>query len=143
MIVVSRCLLGENCKYNGGNNYSKAVVDFLKDKQWIAVCPEALGGLPTPRIPCEIQGDHVFNQQGEDKTKAFICGANKAWEMIENETIELAILKSKSPSCVKGKIYNGLFNGTLIDGNGLFAKKCLEQGIKILTEKEIACIQNQ
>ena len=143
MIVVSRCLLGENCKYNGGNNYSKEVEAFLKDKQWIAVCPEVLGGLPTPRIPCEIKGKQVVNKQGEDKTKEFVCGANIAWQIIEKYPIELAILKSKSPSCGKDKVYNGNFDGTLIEGNGLFAKKCLENRIKVLTEKEIACIQNQ
>ena len=137
MIIVSKCLLGYNCKYNGKNNYSKKVIEYLKDKQYIAVCPEELGGLPTPRIPSERKEDKVINRIGEDKTINFIQGANKALEIISPYTIDSAILKAKSPTCGKGLIYDGSFGSRLIKGNGVFAEKLLEKNITIENENSM------
>lgn len=135
-IIVSKCLLGVNCKYNGGHNYCKEVVDYLKDKDYIALCPEQLGGLETPRIPCERLGTLVINQHGEDKTAYFKKGVEKCLSQIEGKSIEKAILKAKSPSCGKGMIYNGHFENQLVPGNGLFTEALLERKINVYTEKE-------
>ncbi len=108
MILVSACLLGDNCKYNGGNNLNPQLVYLLENKNIIPICPEQLGGLPTPRTPCEIYAgtgetvllgiSKVLNKNGENKTHNFIKGAKKTLERAKNNQIELAILKSKSPS---------------------------------------------
>ena len=135
MIVVSKCLIGYNCKYNGQNNYNPSVVEYLKDKQYIAVCAEELGGLSTPRIPSEIRGEMVFNAIGEDVTKQFEKGAKKAYEIVKKQNIEYAILKAKSPSCGSGKIYDGTFSATLIKGSGKFAKLLEDDNIPIFNEK--------
>lgn len=143
MYIVSKCLLGENCKYNGGNNYNENVVDFLKGKRYIKVCPEVAGGLCTPRVPAEIQGDKVINQEGEDVTLAFKEGAYKSFKACNfiakrlKEDIEGAILKAKSPSCGKDLIYDGSFTHTLIEGSGIFTRLVIEKNIEVLTEKDI------
>lgn len=138
MIIVSACLLGKNCKYNGGNNRNEKVIAFLKDKEYMALCPEQLGGLPTPRLPCERIKDKVLNNQGEDKTKAFYLGTQICMEKSKDKKIDLAILKAKSPSCGKGIIYDGSFSSTLIKGNGVFVDELLKEGIKIITEDELS-----
>jgi purine nucleoside phosphorylase len=130
--LVSACLLGTNCKYNGGNNYNQNVIDFLKDKCYIAVCPEEAGGLPTPRIPCERNKDKVVTKEHTDVTKEFQLGAKKCFSSKATH----ALLKSKSPSCGKGKIYDGTFTKTLIDGNGIFAEMCLANNIIVMTEDD-------
>ena len=137
MIIVSQCLLGDNCKYNGGNNYSQKVVEYLKNKAYIALCPEQLGGLETPRIPCERCGKRIINKVGEDKTREFMNGAKQCLKMIEDKDIECAILQPRSPSCGKGKIYDGTFTGTLTAGNGVFAQMLLERGIVVKHEDEL------
>lgn len=142
MIVVSACLIGENCKYNGGNNETLWVKDFILDKNYLAVCPERTGGLPVPRPPSELRGEKVINDLGEDVTKEFVAGADKELLNINHraaelkEKIELAILKAKSPTCGCGKVYDGEFTGTLIEGNGIFANLLLSKGIKVITEEE-------
>lgn len=154
MILVSRCLCGEACKYNGSHNYNEKVMTYCKGKRILKVCPEVLGGLPTPRIPSEIIGGmaqdvlkgtaKVINKEGEDVTPQFILGANKVIECIKNIKGELdinepieAILKANSPSCGKGKVYDGTFSGTLIDGNGILAELLIQLGIKVRTEQEL------
>lgn len=143
MYIVSRCLLGEDCKYNGGNNFSRSVKDFLKDKEYCLVCPEVMGGLPVPRPPAEIQKDGtVINTEGADVTSNFVRGAEEAWKealsaAVSEDNIEGAILKAKSPSCGKGKIYDGTFSGVLTEGDGYFAALLRKKGIKVITEKEI------
>lgn len=131
--LVSACLLGKNCKYNGGNNYNQKVIEFLKNKCYVAVCPEEAGGLGTPRIPCERKGNKVINRENTDVTKEFQLGAKKCFS--PNATH--ALLKSKSPSCGKDKIYDGTFTKTLIDGNGVFAELCLSNHIVVMTEEDI------
>ena len=137
MILVSACLAGENCKYNGENNRNEKVLEFLTDKEYITICPEVMGGLSTPRIPSEIKGDKVFNKEGQDVTKNFISGAKCALKIAKENNPELIILKAKSPSCGYGKIYDGSFSNTLKDGNGIACQMLIDNGFKIITEKEI------
>ncbi len=137
MILVSKCLLGFPCKYNGGSNLNEAVIAFLKDKEYIAVCPEQLGGLPTPRIPSEISGDRVINEEGIDVTLNYHEGAKKAMMMADGKHIEMAILKSNSPSCGKDHVYDGTFTHTLVLGDGIFVQYLKEKNIPVYTEKEI------
>ena len=103
----------------------------------IAVCPEVLGGLPTPRTPSEIQTDgRVRSKQGEDVTEAFLRGAERAMEICRENGCTAAILKARSPSCGKGVIYDGSFTGTRVAGNGVFAQMLLDAGIPVVTEEE-------
>ena len=204
MYIVSACLLGANCKYNGGNNDNEAVKDFCEGHKVLVVCPETAGGLTAPRPPAEQvkvsgagaadarimnnEGDNVriLNSEGEDVTEYFLRGAEICFNKVmavcghsdqdgreendgtergdceENngtgrgdckksdgkgsgdckeddgaEVSELAILKANSPSCGSGCIYDGTFTGTLTEGDGVFAAKLKEVGIKVLTELDI------
>lgn len=137
MIAVSACLVGKNTKYNGQNNYNQAVIDYLKDKEYIIFCPEVLGGLPIPRLPSERQKDKVINSNNIDVTNNFIIGAKKALDIIRNNHVETIIVKSNSPSCGYKSIYDGTFKGHLITGNGVFVDMVLKEKINILTELDI------
>ncbi len=142
MYIVSGCLLGHNCKYNGGNNQKDEVVEFCKTHKHIVVCPERAGNLPCPRPPAEKVGRRILNKSGEDVTSQFVQGAQatlqRCVKMAElgGEEIEGAILKANSPSCGIGKIYDGTFSGTLTDGDGVFAGMLAAMGIEVITEKE-------
>ena len=136
-VAVSACLLGENCKYNGLNNYNLDV-NKLKDKiEIIPICPEVFGGLPTPRTPSEIRGAKVYYKTGENVTKYFKEGAKNALEVLLKNDVKIAILKDGSPSCGRSYIYDGSFTGKTKPGSGVTAKLFLENGIKIYSEKEI------
>ena len=142
MYIVSACLLGEPCRYDGNDNLTDWVKELIEDHTVCMVCPETLGKLSVPRPKSEIKDGAVINEEGEDVTKAFEDGARIAYiravaaAMSIGEEIEGAILKSNSPSCGKDKVYDGTFTGTLVDGEGIFAKTLREHGIKIYTEKE-------
>lgn len=136
-ILVSACLLGENCKYNGLNNKNEDVLRFLEDKEWVSVCPEVLGGLSTPRNPSEIAGEKVVQKDGTDVTAFFEKGAKKTCEIAEKFGAKLAILKAKSPSCGCGSVYDGTFTGKLISENGITAQKLLEMGIAVKNEFDL------
>ena len=136
MILVSACLMGENVKYNGENNYSEKIAEFLKDKEYVLVCPEVLGGLSIPRDPSEIIKDKVISKTGKDVTKNFELGALQALEIAKQNKVTMAILKQSSPSCGFGKIYDGTFKNTKIKGNGKTTELLLKEGIKILTEED-------
>ena len=142
MYIVSACLLGQNCKYNGGNNRSEEVVEFCKTHKYVTVCPESAGKLPAPRPPAEKVGSKIMVKNGNDLTEAFIRGAEislkSCMEMarLSGEEIEGAILKANSPSCGVGHIYDGTFSGTLTEGNGVFAGMLRRLGIETITEKE-------
>ena len=142
MYIVSACLLGQNCKYNGGNNLNEEVVEFCKNHKYVTVCPESEGKLPTPRPPAERVGASILTKEGKDVTDAFVRGADislkSCMEMarISGEEIEGAILKANSPSCGIGQIYDGTFSGTLTEGNGVFAGMLKRLGVEIITEKE-------
>ena len=135
-ILVSACLLGINCKYNGKNNYNEKLVEYLKDKSIIPICPEIYGGLPTPRIPSEIKEDRVINKEGVDVTENFLRGAKETLELAQKFNAKKAILKAKSPSCGYGLIYDGSFSDKLIEGSGITAKILEQNGIEILTEND-------
>ena len=136
-IAVSACLVGKNTKYDGTNNYNKAVMEYLKDKEYILICPEVTGGLPTPRVPSERVKDKVINKENIDVTHNFVIGASKTLVELKKQNIELVIVKSKSPSCGYKQIYDGTFTGTIIEGNGVFTELAVKNGLKILTEKDI------
>jgi len=136
-ILVSACLLGRNCKYNGGNNRNEKVLRFVKDKKVIAVCPEQLGGLPTPRSPAEIVCDKVKTNVGTDVDASFREGADKALRLIEGMHVDLAILQPRSPSCGTKEIYDGSFSGRLIPGMGVFAEALCKKGIKVIEPDDL------
>ena len=129
--LVSACLLGENCKYSGGNNYHKALVNFLQGKEVISVCPEVLGGLPIPRACAEIKDGRVINADQEDVSAQFQSGALQGLQIAKQEQIDVAIMQSRSPSCGMGKRYSGNFDGTLIPGNGVFVDLLLQHKIPV------------
>lgn len=149
MYIVSACLLGKNCKYSGGNNYNEEVKLLCEKEGYFPICPEELGGLPTPREPAEIMqgageavlsGDaRVLTKSGQDVTDAFLKGAKMALELAAGKS-EMAILKARSPSCGLGKIYDGTFSGNLKDGNGVTTALFQQNGIRVITEQEIALV---
>lgn len=136
-ILVSACLLGENCKYNGKNNFNSLVAELANSFEIIPICPEVFGGLTTPRLPSEINGEFVINEAGVDVTYEFNKGANLALQIALKENIKYAILKEKSPSCGVNKIYDGNFNGTLLTGKGITCQLLEKNGIKCYNENEI------
>lgn len=135
--LVSACLMGDNCKYNGLNNYNEDVVAFLSNKEYVKVCPECLGGLDIPRVPSEIKNSKVINKDNIDVTKEYQKGALKALEIAKHNNCNCAIFKSKSPSCGCGKIYDGTFSKKLISGNGITTSLLKKNNIKVYTEDEI------
>ena len=136
-VIVSACLAGDNCKYNGGNNLNQKMMDFLQTHEMIKVCPEVLGGLPTPRPSAEIVDGKVMNTEGKNITKGFSLGAQKAFEIVQKENPDLIILQSRSSSCGIKQIYDGTFSGNKIPGQGLFAKLCIKAGYKVLDIEDI------
>lgn len=135
-IVVSKCLLGYPCRYDGRSVPCKEVIDLQSNHQLIPVCPEELGGLPTPRVPAEIVGDRVIRQDGIDVTAEYDLGAKLALTYAMENGCKLAILKSKSPSCGKGQIYDGTFSKTLKGGDGITVRLFESKGIQVMNEKE-------
>lgn len=138
-IMVSACLLGENCKYNGGNNYNEKVMEYIKGHEVISVCPEVLGGLPTPRVPSEIVNGVVTTRDGRDVDSEFKLGAEIALKKAIEENVDLVILQSRSPSCGVKQIYDGSFSGTKIDGQGIFAKLLIENNIRMVDVEDLIC----
>ena len=136
MILISACLTGINCKYNGQNNYNEKALQLLKKGEAIPICPEQLGGLQTPRHPAEIKTinnkRYVFNNKNEDVTDAFVKGANEVLKLAKELKIEKVVLQSRSPSCGVGKIYDGNFEGKLINGNGILAQMLIDNGIEVI-----------
>ena len=135
-ILVSACLMGINCRYDGGNNRNEKVLSLLNDKDicLIPICPEQLGGLTTPRLPSERNGGRVIQNSGADVTKAFETGAQEALRVAQLWGCDRAILKAKSPSCGCGQIYDGTFSHKLTPGNGCTAELLLREGITIFDE---------
>ena len=136
-IMVSACLLGRNCKYNGSNNLSEKTVEFVKDKEVIEVCPEVLAGLGIPRIPIEIVDGVLRDRDGSEKDTVLREAIAKILKQVEDEDIACAILKSRSPTCGPRQVYDGTFSGTLRDGAGLFAQALMEAGIKVIDVEEL------
>lgn len=136
-IAVSACLLGENCKYDGGNNDSEKVHRFIQGHEVIAVCPEVAGGLPTPRVPAEIVNGIVTMKDGKNVDVEFRSGAQAEVNRILEQQVELCILQSRSPSCGVKQIYDGTFTGQKIPGQGIFAKMLCEKGIKVMDVEDL------
>lgn len=141
-IAVSACLLGENCKYNGGNNRNPELLRRLAGNEIIPVCPEILGGLPTPRTPAEIVNGTVINRDGLSVDREFRNGAKKALEIIKREQPDWIILQSRSPSCGTKEVYDGTFSGRLIPGRGVFAEMTQKAGFRVSDAEEILCSEN-
>lgn len=137
VIGVSACLLGENCKYNGGNNFSERVIEYIKGHEVVSICPEVLGGLPIPRDPAEIVDGVVRHKDGSSVDKEFRDGAKKALDILKDKRAELVILQSRSPSCGVDTIYDGTFSGKLISGNGVFVELLKAEGFDVIDVKEI------
>ena len=138
MLVVSACLAGERCRYDGAMKPVQAVVDLVARGEAVPVCPEVLGGLPTPRVPSERCGKYVVNAEGTDVTDAFVRGAKVAFAICQERGCDAAVLKAKSPSCGCGLIYDGSFSRTLTEGNGVFAELLLAAGIPVRTEEDLS-----
>jgi len=137
MKLVSACLAGVKCRYDGSAKPCQKVMDLVEKGDAILVCPEQLGGLSTPRIASEQKGNKVFNKEGKELTKEFERGAQEALSIAKMAGCKEAILKSKSPSCGVGMVYDGSFSGKLIKGDGVFAKLLKTNKIKVLTEEDI------
>ena len=137
-IMVSACLLGENCKYNGKNNYNQNVIDYMQGHDIFPVCPECLGGLSTPRIPSEIVNGIVMMKDGTNVDEAFKKGATLALQKAMDEKVDCMILQSRSPSCGVHEIYDGTFSGKKIKGMGVFARMAKENGFKIMDAEDIS-----
>lgn len=149
MILVSACLIGVNCRYDGSNNLSTDVLEFLREKGcFIACCPELLGGLAIPRGPYEITGGtgidviegkaEVILDKGERVTVEFLKGARRTLKIAEQNHVDLAVLRSRSPSCGIGWIYDGTFSSALIEGDGVTAALLRREGVKLVSDEEIA-----
>ena len=147
MYLISACLCGVNCKYNGLNNYNEICDKLFTSGKAILLCPEQLGGLPTPRIPSEIIGESsnilnnnngsVIDKNGNDVTPQFVKGAKETLQIAKKLNIKKAILKDGSPSCGVHYIYNGNFNGSKIKGMGITAQLLKESSIDIISELEL------
>ena len=142
-VLISACLLGKNCRYNGGHSRISELEEL--DVDWVPVCPEEAGNLGTPRPAAEIQGNaesilngdrSVLTNNGHDVTEKFIQGAENSLKIGINSKVRIAILKSRSPSCGVGEIYDGTFTHSLIDGNGIFAHLCQKSGITCISSDD-------
>lgn len=137
-ILVSACLLGVPCRYDGKSKEYNDILDLIDENDVIPICPEVLGGLSTPRPKSEIQADgRVFNENGDDVTEYFKTGAYETLKIAKFYDADLVILKSKSPSCGVKKVYDGSFSGNLIDGNGITADLLIKNEFKVITEDEL------
>ena len=141
-LLISRCLLGEQCRYDGKSKPLPAeTLQALRDRYaLIPVCPEVLGGLPTPRTPSERQGARVVMKTGADVTAEYRRGAEAALRAAQENHVCTAVLKERSPSCGRGEIYDGTFTGTLTEGNGVTAQLLLENGFTVYGESEIEAL---
>ena len=137
MIIVSACLAGINCRYDKNNKAHPNIIKMIEEGKAIPLCPEQLGGLPTPREPTEIINEHFITKYGNDVTKEFQNGAKEALRIALIAKSKTAILKSNSPSCGCGKIYDGSFSGKLKKGDGIFCKLLKEENFIIQTEEDL------
>lgn len=135
-VLVSSCLAGTNCKYDGGNNKNEKLINYLKNKEVILVCPEQLGGLSTPRVPAERIKEKVVTKDNKDVTENYKKGAEEVLKLAKKFQVKKAILKSRSPSCGKGKIYDGSFSHNLIDRHGVCAELLIKNGIEVISSDE-------
>ena len=136
-IMVSACLAGENCKYNGGNNRSGKVLRLMDANEVLTVCPEQMGGLPTPRVPSEIRDGIVTAKDGRIVDAQFRAGAAKCLEIAKREQPDLIVLQSRSPSCGVKQRYDGTFTGTLVNGAGVTAQLLMDNGFRCVDVEDL------
>ena len=137
-VLVSGCLLGENCKYNGGNNYNPRIVEFLKDKEVISICPEIMAGMGCPRNPIEIVDGVLTDCHGKNVDSLIRKSVMEIMERIRDEEIQCAVLQSRSPTCGVNQVYDGTFSGKLIPGSGVFAKSLMDAGYLVIDGEDIS-----
>ena len=137
-VLVSACLLGTNCKYNGGNNLDEKVLAYLADQEILPVCPEVVLGVP--RIPMEIVDGKLVNKNGENVDHIIRNAVSDIMDKIKDESVNLAILKSRSPTCGVKQIYDGTFTGVLIDGSGVLAEALKNAGIRVVDAEDLFLI---
>ena len=136
-IMVSAFLAGENCKYNGGNNRNGKVLQLMADNEVITVCPEQMGGLPTPRGPAEIKDGVVITKDGRVVDLQFRAGASKCLEIARREQPDLVVLQPRSPSCGVKQRYDGTFTGKLVNGAGVTAQLLMENGFRCIDAEDL------
>ena len=136
-VIVSACLLGRNCKYNGGNNLDSQVVKFVEGREVIPVCPEVLAGMGIPRTPIEIRNGVVVDRDGNVVDKAIRTAVEQILEELKDQDIDCAVLKSRSPTCGVRQVYDGSFTGTLVDGAGVLAQALMDAGIHVIDTEEL------
>ena len=136
-ILVSACLLGENCKYNGGNNYNGAVAEFVRDKEVLPICPELLAGMGCPRTPIEIVDGVLMDRDGKNVDAAMREVVEMAMKQLSSEEIQCAVLQSRSPTCGVNQVYDGSFTGKLIPGTGIFAQALKDAGYRVIDAEDI------
>lgn len=135
--LCSACLLGVKCRYDGSDNLNIKVLQLAEREILLPVCPEQLGGFPTPREPTEIVDGKVISKTGQDLSSGYLKGAHEILKIAKLFGIKEAILKQRSPSCGCGKIYDGNFNGKIISGFGVTANLLLDNGIKVVSEEDL------
>lgn len=140
--MISACLTGENCKYNGGNNRRDALLEMLADHTLIPVCPEIMGGLPTPRTPAEIRDGAVVTKDGRSVDEEFRTGAELTLAKAARERPDLIVLMSRSPSCGVRQRYDGTFSGRLTDGAGVTAALLMKAGFPVLDAEDVDRIRS-
>ena len=136
-VLVSACLLGENCKYNGGNNYNPAVAEFVKDKEVLPICPEMMAGMGCPRTPIEIVDGVLMDRNGNNVDVAMREAVAKAMKLIRKEDIQCAVLQSRSPTCGVNQVYDGSFSGKLIEGSGVLAQALKADGYQVIDAEDV------
>ena len=136
-ILVSACLLGENCKYNGGNNYNGAVAEFVRGKEILSICPELMAGMGCPRISIEIVDGVLMDRDGKNVDAAMRAAVEMAMKQISSEEIQCAVLQSRSPTCGVNQVYDGSFSGKLIPGAGIFAQALKEAGYRVIDAEDV------
>ena len=136
-VLVSACLLGENCKYNGGNNYSSAVAEFVRGKEILPICPELMAGMGCPRTPIEIVDGVLMDRDGKNVDTAMRAAVETAMKQLSSEEIQCAVLQSRSPTCGVNQVYDGSFTGKLIPGTGIFAQALKEAGYRVIDAEDV------
>lgn len=137
MIGVSSCLAGCKCTFRGNDHLIEVVKELVDNNEAIMICPEVLGGMSIPRLPCEIKDGRVIDIDGKDKTKEYKQGAKKSLEILKKYNVDVVLLKALSPSCGKGCIYDGSFSHTVIEGNGITCQLLQDNGIMVFNEDKI------
>lgn len=136
-VAVSACLLGRNCKYNGGNNYDPKVLDFLKDQEIVEICPETAAGLGIPRTPIEIVNGEVKDRNGNSVDRQLRGAVAALVAQLKEQHVDCAVLKSRSPTCGVKQVYDGTFSGKLIAGMGVLAQALQDAGIRVIDAEDL------